>query len=448
MNRPLVKAAVAYVIGSGILWTVLAVGIGGGELQISVSSFSRLLSDWHLIGVGVSAPLVLSLVTLIWSRRVDQLQKGQLKLGEELARSRNRLDTVQRQLEDTLAEKDQVREQLTRTTSRMRLQLTRLLSSGRSRERTMSLADCVDPEKLQQLQDALADTLGISSMCLDQSGEQVFRPKNTPAACQLIQSTPLGRQECFWFHRDLGEKAADRKNPIYKRCSACGLLCGAAPLVVDDKHLATWVLGQVKIEDTEDIDLVAAADRFGIPPNSLLAARRSCKTMALAEFESALALAWHVTEEIAQRCHAVWLLSKNVADRRRAEKQLRLAWHALDHSGRAFVFVGPEGECLGANEEASALLGYKHDALRRLKIEHFFEPADLDSVQSCHGSDSRDCVVNVLTLDGKKIPVKIEGYQVVVAGKPRRYLTLQPLQAVPVPSGVDQACTETSSRPL
>ena len=169
--------------------------------------------------------------------------------------------------------------------------------------------------------------------------------------------------------------------------------------------------------------------------------------MALAEFESALGLAWHITEEIAQRCYAVLLLSKNVADRRRAEKQLRLAWHALDHSGRAFLFVGSDGECLGANEEACTLLGYRHDALKRLKIEHLFESADLDSVLSCRGSDSRCGVATVLRPDGKKFPVNIESYQVVVAGKPRRYFTLQPLQAVTVSSGVNQSCTETPSLP-
>lgn len=447
MNGPKLKAAAAYLIGAGILWTVLAIGMGGGELPSGVSSFSRLLSDWHLILVGVSAPLVLSVVTLIWSRRVDQLRRSQLKLGEELAQSRDRLEVTQRQLEETLAEKDQVREQLTRTTNRMRLQLTRLLSPGRSKKRALALVDCVDPEKLRQLQDALSDVLGISSMCLDQSGEQVFRSRNTPEACQLIQSIPLGRQECFWFHRDLGEKAAGRKNPIYKRCSACGLMCGAAPLLVEDRHLATWVLGQVKIEDAKEIDLVAAADRFGIPPNSLLASLRSSKTMTLAEFESALGLAWLITEEIAQRCHAVWLLSKNVADRRRAEKQLRLAWHALDHSGRAFIFVGSDRECLAANEAACNLLGCNNEALRKLRIDDLFDPADMDSVLSSHGSESRSCVVAALRPDGKKVSVNIESYQVVVGGKQQRYLTLQPIPAATVSIGIDQTNGETYARP-
>jgi ligand-binding sensor protein len=437
LDRSLLKAILAYLIGVVVLSAAIVISMLLLDRNQSAPTAYQALSDWRLLAIVLAAPMALSIVTMAWSKRLEQLQLVQSKMTSELDKSRNRLDVVHRRLEEALSEKDQVKEQLLKTTTRMRLQLSRLLASGRIRQHALSLGDCIDPAKLEQLQDTFSEALNIASMWLDPSGDPIFPSRKTPAVCQLIGSTALGRQECFWFHRDLGNNAFERRKPIYKRCTACGLLCGAAPLMVDDKHLGTWNIGQIGVMGAEDFDLAAASERFGLPLDSLQDAVHRADSTTLPNFELALGLAWEITEETSERCHATLLLSKNVADRRRAEKQLRLAWHALDHSGRAFVFVGSDRECLAANEQACNLLGYKHDALKGLKLEDLFDSADSEPVLSGHGFEPKNFAATAVTCDRKKVPVKVDCYQVVVGGKRLSYMTLQPTEMASGSAGVD-----------
>jgi len=425
-DRTLRQAVTAFPVTAVVIWPLLMLVVGKGHINLAALSDLRIQSDWPLVVLGLAVPAVLSIAVYLWATRMKQMRANQQKLHEELSRSNSELTVLRKRIDHVISEKEQVNELLSRTTTKVRIQLTRLLQSSRTRRQGPELSDCIDDERWKGFQIVLAEALGVAVALNDSSGGQILHCQNTSMTCQLIQDSTLGKQECFWFQRELGEKAAHQSKPVYKFCTACGLMCGAVPLVVAQKHLATWIVGQVRIESASEPDLADIAIRCGIPQDKLSASLQSTRMMTLNEFELMLASVWHLTEETAERCRLTWQLSGIVMDRREVEKQLRLVWHALDNCDTAFVFLGSNKECLNANKAARELLGYDENALKNKRVDEFLQMECLEQMFSGENHVPSEYSANIVSLQKKEAPLRVAPRQVLIGGKKQTYLILRP----------------------
>jgi len=310
----------------------------------------------------------------------------------------------------------------------------------------ISLLDILDLDKLQDMQDAVADVFGFGSVILDESGDAVTYPSKTTDACRLTQSKPLGQKGCFWFQRSLGEKSAKNSSPAYKRCKSCGLFCGAVPIIIDEKHVATWIVGQVKIHEYDEPDLVESAESIGVPAHLLLASYRAAPTKSQSHVEMALELIWQVAQDLAALGHANAQLPHNVVERKRADRQLKLTWHALDLTDRVVIFVDSRGRCIASNECASRVLGYSRVDMLELSIKDL-TAADLEeSTLTDDASSERPCETCFRRKDGTEFTATWSVSKIPIEDGTYRCLEIQPLDssyrtAAAVDSASDQMTT-------
>lgn len=116
---------------------------------------------------------------------------------------------------------------------------------------TYRLENLFDLSELQEMQDAFASALGVSSIITDIQGKPLTRPSNYCTFCtQVVPSTEKGRQLCDQSH-SLYE-CPTTGGPSFKYCMSAGMMDGGASIFVGDVHIANWLIGQVM--DSNDTD--------------------------------------------------------------------------------------------------------------------------------------------------------------------------------------------------
>ena len=123
---------------------------------------------------------------------------------------------------------------------------------------SISLADMVDVEALQEIQDCFSKTTKFGAVISDNLGNPITKYSMFSPICQIIRNHPEGVIRCQKSDEALGRHTDDDKDVSFHYCHA-GLLDLAAPIVVNDSHLGTVLCGQVLCDS---FDLEEARERF------------------------------------------------------------------------------------------------------------------------------------------------------------------------------------------
>lgn len=111
------------------------------------------------------------------------------------------------------------------------------------------LTDLVSIEKLQTIQDAFADANQVASTITDINGVPITRPSNHCGVCALIRGSARGRENCRISGKRLGSMATTSGKPVQRSCLGVGFTDAAAPIIVEGKHIANWLIGQYHVND-------------------------------------------------------------------------------------------------------------------------------------------------------------------------------------------------------
>ena len=108
------------------------------------------------------------------------------------------------------------------------------------------LLDLLHKEQLDKILNGFTEVSGVASIIADAAGHPVTRPHNFTKVClKYCRSTEAGRRRCHLSDRYGGaESLRSGKPPIY-HCMNAGLMDCAAPIIVEGRHLATVLCGQV-----------------------------------------------------------------------------------------------------------------------------------------------------------------------------------------------------------
>jgi len=163
-------------------------------------------------------------------------------------------------------------------------------------KRIVSLTRCMDDpdtlefEKLfslneiQRIQDEFSESTSVSSVIVRPSGEFITTPSRLTCLCRAV----MGRNECCaeCYRLTGGLANAGRDLPLYQRCAVSGLNMALSPIHVKGVHVASWILGQVRIQDSPEDTLPEIASRTGIAPAELLITYDKVPVMTREKFES------------------------------------------------------------------------------------------------------------------------------------------------------------------
>ncbi|MDM8560328.1 PocR ligand-binding domain-containing protein [Candidatus Parabeggiatoa sp. HSG14] len=152
----------------------------------------------------------------------------------------------------------------------------------------ISFYDLFDLDEIQKIQDAFASACDIASIISKPDGTPITKPSNFCRLCMdIIRNSPKGNSNCVKSDGIIGEAA--KKNftgPIIQPCLSGGLWDGGASISVNGKHIATWLVGQVRNETQSDEKMLQYADEIGADREEFRAALAEVPQMSKQRFEN------------------------------------------------------------------------------------------------------------------------------------------------------------------
>jgi PAS domain S-box-containing protein len=138
---------------------------------------------------------------------------------------------------------------------------------------------------IQQLQDKFAKATGVASIITETDGTPITRPSNFCRLCEhIIRGTEKGRRNCFYSDAMIGRH--NPSGPIVQPCLSGGLWDAGASITVGGRHVANWLIGQVRNESQDESRLVAYAREIGVDEQVLLESLQEVTPMSLDQFSN------------------------------------------------------------------------------------------------------------------------------------------------------------------
>jgi ligand-binding sensor protein len=170
--------------------------------------------------------------------------------------------------------------------SRLRHEIKKLLGEkdhGNHENKDYSFSDLFDIEEIQILQDAFAKATGVASIITNPDGTPITKPSNFCRLCiDVVRKTEKGLSNCYRSDSIIGAYNPD--GPIVQTCLSCGLWDAGASIQADNKHLANWLIGQIRDEPADEKKMISYAQEIGVDVEEFLTAMKEVTIMPLNQF--------------------------------------------------------------------------------------------------------------------------------------------------------------------
>lgn len=175
----------------------------------------------------------------------------------------------------------------------------------------LKLTDLIDIELLQELQDTFAKTMGVASIAVDDKGP-ITKPSNFTDFCiKYTRGTKEGYKRCNKCDIDWGKIAAESGKPVIYDCHS-GLRDFAVPVVVEGKHIASILGGQILTQEPDEQHFRALAIELGINENEYIDALKKIKIVPTERVDAAANFLYLVANTISKVAHKnLELIRKN-----------------------------------------------------------------------------------------------------------------------------------------
>lgn len=181
-------------------------------------------------------------------------------------------------------------------------------------EKKIKLVDLIDVEFLQGFQDVFANTMNVASIMVDDQGP-ITKPSNFTDFCnKYTRGSAEGYKRCNECDIRCGKDAAATGKPVIYNCHS-GLTDFAVPIIVNGKHIASILGGQVLSAPPNEDHFRTLARELGINEEEYISALKKIKIVPLETIKAAANLLSFVANTISEISHKnIELIKKNERD--------------------------------------------------------------------------------------------------------------------------------------
>jgi len=185
----------------------------------------------------------------------------------------------------------------------------------------IQFSDIFDINEIQHIQDLFSDATGVASIITHPDGTPITRPSNFCRLCnEIIRKTDIGLTNCFKSDAEIGR--SNPAGPVIQPCLSGGLWDAGASIIVGGKHIANWLIGQVKNQELDLDQMVQYALEIGADKESFLTALNEVPVMSKEKFEKISQMLFSFASEISFKAYQNSQLKQSIEERSRAEKEL------------------------------------------------------------------------------------------------------------------------------
>jgi PAS domain S-box-containing protein len=184
-------------------------------------------------------------------------------------------------------------------------------------------------DDIQRIQDLFSDATGVASIITHPDGKPITRPSNFCRLCnEIIRKTDSGLSNCFKSDAEIGKPSPS--GPIIQPCLSGGLWDAGASIIVGGKHIANWLIGQVKNEEQDYQKMLKYANEIGADKKDFMDALDEVPVMSKEKFEKVAKMLFAFASEISSRAFQNKQLEQSFQDRKKAEMDLMKEQYLID----------------------------------------------------------------------------------------------------------------------
>ena len=184
------------------------------------------------------------------------------------------------------------------------------------------ITDLVDLQRLQRIQDAFAEANSVASSLTDVEGLPITRLSNHSKVCDMIRATEKGWKNCIFSGKELGRKAQEQQKSIHHQCYSIGFTDAVAPIIINGKHIANWLIGQYHVGDVDEARVRKYASEIGADPAKMVCEFAKMPKLTLEEFEKKLSFLELMANELSLLGYQNLLQRRQTTELNRIKQEL------------------------------------------------------------------------------------------------------------------------------
>ena len=226
---------------------------------------------------------------------------------------------------------------------------------------SVNFTDLFDIEDLQQLQDAFSNATGVASIITQPDGTPITKTSNFCRLCNMIRQTEKGKLNCQKSDAIIGKQ--NIYGPIIQPCLSGGLWDAGAGITVGGKHIANWLIGQVRNESQDEKKILAYANEIGISRDQFKLALEEVPSMSKEQFEKISQALFILAKQLSVKAYQNIQQARFIAEQQKAEEALRESESNYRDvfnasSDAMFIHEMPSGKVIDVNDAMLKIYGY------------------------------------------------------------------------------------------
>jgi PAS domain S-box-containing protein len=235
--------------------------------------------------------------------------------------------------------------------------------------------DIFDLDDIQRIQDLFADATGVASIITHPDGTPITRQSNFCRLCnEIIRKTDIGLANCFKSDAEIGR--SNPSGPVIQPCLSGGLWDAGASIIVGGKHIANWLIGQVKNEELDHNQMLQYAEEIGADKETFMIALEEVPVMSQDKFVKIAQMLYAFTNELSSKAYQNRQLKQSIVERKRAEEELTQEQYLintlLDNLPDHVYFKDLESRFIRVNKAQAKSFGLDHPDKAILKTDFDF----------------------------------------------------------------------------
>jgi len=218
-------------------------------------------------------------------------------------------------------------------------------------------SDLFDIEDIQRIQDAFAEATGVASVITAPDGTPITRISNSCRLCSdVIRQTEKGLANCYRSDSLMGRY--NPHGPIVQKCLGSGLWDAGASITVGGKHIANWLVGQVRNEELNEDEMLEYAYEIGADPEEYAKALVEVPVMSKEKFEKVSQALFCFANELSMKAYQNVQQARFIADRQKADALRTRLVTAIEQTGEGVVITDAGGIIQYVNPALEKMTGY------------------------------------------------------------------------------------------
>ena len=181
--------------------------------------------------------------------------------------------------------------------------------------------DLFNLEEMQRLSDLFAKSTGVAALITTPDGRPITQPSNFCRLCSsFIRQTEQGRKRCAASDASLGRYNPD--GPTIHHCLSAGLFGAGASISVGGKHIANWLIGQVRDETVTEESLRNYARELSLDEEEFIAAFQEVPIMSADQFKLVAQALFNFANQLSAAAYQNVQQARFITELKQAEERL------------------------------------------------------------------------------------------------------------------------------